>query len=160
VPKQAARQVAAGSKVTPLSAQRVPAIGLGQLLREADMTFNRALREQLTRHDVTFSQFQHIWQLCTEDGLAQFELSRRVGIENASSTAVIDQLEKRGLIARRRDPKDRRRIIVTLTAAGRALEGPLGACAVAVNRRARRGVSRDEMAALFDIARRLIDNFR
>ena len=76
--------------------RRVPAIGLGRC--GADLTFNRALREELAHHDVTFSQYQHLRQLWQEDSLAQFELSRRIGIENSSSTAAIDQLEQRGLI--------------------------------------------------------------
>ena len=138
----------------------VPSIGLGMLLREADMVFNRALREELAQHDVTFSQYQHLRQLWKDDGLAQVELSRRIGIETASSTAVIDQLERRGLIRRRRDAKDRRRIIVTLTAAGRKLEQPLDDCARAVNRRARAGLSKAEVTVLFDTVERIIGSLR
>ena len=138
----------------------VPAIGLGRLLREADLTFNRALRDGLARHNVTFSQYQHLWQLWKEDSLAQFELSRRIGIENSSSTAAIDQLEKRGLIHRRRDSEDRRRVIVTLTSAGRNLERPLNECAIAVNKQARANISRNEIAALFDTVKKLTANFR
>src|SRR5690606_16542704 len=68
--------------------REVPNIGLGQLLREADMVFNRALRDELAKHNVTFSQYQHLRQLWQDDGLAQNELSRRIGIETASSTTV------------------------------------------------------------------------
>ena len=138
----------------------VPRVGLGVLLRTADMAFNRTLREQLAAHDITFSQFQHLWQLWSSDGLAQVELSRRIGIETASSTAVIDQLEKRGLIRRRRDAADRRRINVTLTAAGRALQGPLTECAAAVNARARARLSAREVKVLFDLVGRIVDNLR
>jgi len=143
-----------------LGDNHIPAIGLGQLLREADLTFNRALRDELARHNVTFSQYQHLWQLWKEDNLAQFELSRRIGIENSSSTAAIDQLEQRGLIDRRRDPEDRRRVIVTLTSAGRNLERPLNKCAIAVNKQARSNISRDEISALFDTVKKLTANFR
>jgi DNA-binding MarR family transcriptional regulator len=145
---------------TSLRGRRVPAIGLGQLLREADLTFNRALRDELARHDTTFSQFQHLWQLWKEDSLAQFELSRRIGIEDSSSTAAIDQLEQKGLIHRRRDPQDRRRVIVTLTAPGRKLEGPLSECAIAVNRQARSNISQEEIAALFDTVEKITTNLR
>ena len=71
----------------------VPKIGLGMLLRDANAVFNKALREGLARHNITFSQYQHLRQLWQSDGLAQVELSGRIGIETASSTAVIDQLE-------------------------------------------------------------------
>ena len=143
-----------------LGNRRVPPIGLGRLLRDADLTFNRALRDELARHNVTFSQYQHLWQLWKEDSLAQFELSRRIGIENSSSTAAIDQLEQRGLIQRRRDPEDRRRVIVTLTVAGRKLERPLNECAIAVNRQARSNISQEEIAALFDTIEKITANLR
>src|SRR5512144_648889 len=100
----AALRITAARKRSAARRRDVPSVGLGALLRNADMAFNRVLREELSRHDITFSQFQHLWQLWRHDGLAQVELSRRIGIETASSTAAIDQLEKRGLIARARDP--------------------------------------------------------
>jgi len=138
----------------------VPNIGLGMLLRDANAAFNRALREELARHKITFSQYQHLRQLWHADGLAQVELSRRIGIETASSTAVIDQLEKLGLIGRKRDPQDRRRIIVTLTPAGRTLEKPLDDCAIAVNLRARAGLTKAEVADVFEAVGKIIRNLR
>ena len=142
----------------PAAQQDVPNIGLGMLLRDANAVFNRLLREELAQHNISFSQYQHLRQLWHADGLAQVELSRRIGIETASSTAVIDQLEKLGLIRRKRDSGDRRRIIVTLTPAGRALEKPLDGCAIAVNSRARSGLSKDEVASLFDLIGKIIGN--
>ena len=136
----------------------VPDIGLGMLLRDANAVFNKVLREELAKHDITFSQYQHLRQLWQADGLAQVELSGRIGIETASSTAVIDQLEKRGFIRRKRDTSDRRRIIVTLTPAGRALEKPLDGCALAVNMRARNGLSKAEVAMLFETVGKVIGN--
>jgi MarR family transcriptional regulator for hemolysin len=138
----------------------VPQIGLGMLLRDANSIFNWVLRDELSKHNVTFSQYQHLRHLWESDGLAQVELSRRIGIETASSTAVIDQLEKRGLIRRRRDPSDRRRIIVTVTPAGRTLERPLTECAIAVNMRARHGLSKAEVAVLFHAVGKIIGNLR
>ena len=95
-----------------------PSVGLGLLLRNADMTFNRALREELFRHGITFSQFQHLRHLWEANGLTQVALSRRIGIATASSTAVLDSLAKLRLIRRMRDERDRRKINVFLTPAG------------------------------------------
>jgi MarR family transcriptional regulator, organic hydroperoxide resistance regulator len=141
-----------------LTVSRVPDIGLGMKLRDGNAAFNKALREDLARHDITFSQYQHLRQLWQEDGLAQVELSRRIGIETASSTAVIDQLEKLGFIRRRRDAGDRRRIIVSLTRSGRALQKPLDGCAVSVNRRARNGLTNTQVASLFDVIGKIVTN--
>lgn len=138
--------------------RNVPNIGLGMKLRDGNAVFNKALREKLAQHDITFSQYQHLRQLWQEDGLAQVELSRRIGIETASSTAVIDQLEKLGFIRRNRDSADRRRIIVHLTGSGRVLERPLDGCAIAVNRRARNGLTNAQIASLFEMIEKIIGN--
>jgi DNA-binding MarR family transcriptional regulator len=127
-------------------------------LRDGNAVFNKALREKLAQHDITFSQYQHLRQLWQQDGLAQVELSRRIGIETASSTAVIDQLEKLGYIRRNRDSADRRRLIVHLTGSGRALERPLDGCAIAVNRRARNGLTNAQIASLFEMIEKIIAN--
>jgi len=134
------------------AAQRdVPSIGLGMLLRDANAVFNRALREELARHKITFSQYQHLRQLWHADGLAQVELSRRIGIETASSTAVLDALEKRGYIRRERDARDRRNVRVFLEPAGAEIEAKLLECAAGINAIAREGLSKADIADFFRI---------
>jgi len=134
--------------------------GIGMLLREADTAFNRYLTARLAAHGVTFSQFQHLRNLWVEDGLTQAELSRRIGIEMASSTTVLDALESDNLITRVRNAADRRKVNVFLTPAGAALEPALMACALAANQRASKGLRKSEVAQLFAIAGQMIENFR
>jgi DNA-binding MarR family transcriptional regulator len=98
--------------------------------------------------------------LWVEDGLTQAELSRRIGIEMASSTAILDSLEAQRLVTRVRNAADRRKINVFLTPSGTALETPLMACAAEANQRASKGLSKAEVAQLFALAGRVIENFR
>jgi DNA-binding MarR family transcriptional regulator len=146
------------ARTTKGRASRPPAIGLGMLLRAADSTFNRRLRDGLALHEVTFGQFQHLRNLWVENGLTQAELSRRIGIEMASSTAILDSLEARRLVTRLRNAADRRKINVFLTPAGAALKKPLMACAARVNKEARRGLSDTELASVFALVGRIIAN--
>jgi MarR family transcriptional regulator, organic hydroperoxide resistance regulator len=139
---------------------RPPKTGLGMLLRDADTAFNRYLTAQLAAHGVTFGQFQHLRNLWVENGLTQAELSRRIGIEMASSTAILDSLVAAKLITRVRNTADRRKINVFLTPAGAALEKALMACAADSNRRASKGLTRREVAQLFALAGQIIANFR
>lgn len=147
------------TKETLLTIQHgAPEIGLGKLLRRAHMAFTREFRERLAEHGFTFGEFIHLERLWEEDGLNQKELSRRVGIASASSTQIIEALEKNKLIQRERNPNDRRSINVFLTALGRAKKSELLSCAKDANRLARKGLSREAIAALFDTVQTIIQN--
>ena len=68
---------------------------------------------------VTPIQFSTLVLVRSNPGLSQTALSRAVGIERSSTVTVIDGLEKRGLVERRRP--DRRSHALHLTAAGKRL---------------------------------------
>jgi MarR family transcriptional regulator for hemolysin len=88
----------------------------------------------------------------------QHELAQAVGIEGPTLTYHLDALEVEGLITRTRDPVDRRAIRVTLTPAGEALFERLYLAAMDFDRRLRRGVSDEEVAAVRAILNRIAEN--
>jgi DNA-binding MarR family transcriptional regulator len=51
--------------------------------------------------------------------LSQREISDRIGLDPSDLVGAIDVLEQGGFVERRRDPDDRRRYAVVITAAGR-----------------------------------------
>lgn len=59
--------------------------------------------------------------LIDTDGSMVTELARYAMIEQSRLTKIIIQMDTRGLVTRRSDPKDGRRVRVFLTAQGRAL---------------------------------------
>lgn len=129
----------------------VPAIGVGKHLRRAHIAFARAMRVELATVGLTFGQFVHLERLWTQDGLTQVELSHRVGVEMASSTAVLAELETHGWIRRERGVADRRKIYVHLTGEGRALMEPVLEKVKAVNRTARAGIAAADIAIAFQV---------
>jgi MarR family transcriptional regulator, organic hydroperoxide resistance regulator len=135
-----------------------PTIGLGRLMREASTAFNRVFKAKLAPMGISYGQFQYLQGLWEGDGLTQTELTRKVGVEMAASTAILDSLEKRKLIKRVRNSSDRRKIEVYLTAAGAGLKDQLLACAIDANKVARQGVSNASMMGLFDTLGRVIRN--
>jgi DNA-binding MarR family transcriptional regulator len=63
------------------------------------------------------------WQLISgiayDDLHSQAALAVRIGMDPAGASRALDELEARGLVERRRDGSDRRRLNVSLTAKGR-----------------------------------------
>ncbi|MCW2886262.1 MAG: hypothetical protein QOE54_3160 [Streptosporangiaceae bacterium] len=57
--------------------------------------------------------------LADGEPLSQQQAARRLAIDRTTMVAMIDGLEDKGLVARRLDPRDRRRNIVEPTPAGR-----------------------------------------
>jgi MarR family transcriptional regulator, 2-MHQ and catechol-resistance regulon repressor len=68
--------------------------------------------------NITFAQFAVLEALHTLGPMYQRELSQRILRSSASVTAVVDGLERRGLVSRTRSTEDRRLVEVGLTAAG------------------------------------------
>ena len=54
-----------------------------------------------------------------EKPLSQVEMGERLGIDRNTMVLLLDDLEAKALVTRRRDPSDRRAHLVTLTEAGR-----------------------------------------
>ncbi|MBS0246433.1 MAG: MarR family transcriptional regulator [Proteobacteria bacterium] len=139
-------------------ATQPPPIGIGKLLRRSHLAFSKIFRDRLKDHGVSFSEFVHLERLWYNDGLNQTELSRRVGIETASSTTVLDALEKRGFIRRERDSRDRRNVRVFLEPAGAVFEAKLLQCAAEINAIAREGLSKADIANFFRIMATIAGN--
>ncbi len=77
----------------------------------------------LAQYDVTPSQVRAIRVLAAHDsgGVRSSELAQHLKIAPRSATEVVDALEAKGLVARSRDPGDRRAVLVALTDHGRDL---------------------------------------
>jgi DNA-binding MarR family transcriptional regulator len=74
------------------------------------------------------SQHQHGILCCLDEfgPACQKDIAVRLGIDSGDIVAFIDGLQEQGLVRRDRDPRDRRRQILTLTADGRRALGKIG----------------------------------
>lgn len=70
---------------------------------------------------ITPSQFVVLQLISHQSETSPSEIARRVSLTQATVTSLLDKLEAKSLIARRRDAKDGRRIVVKLTGAGSKL---------------------------------------
>jgi len=82
--------------------------------------FHQLLREKLTCGPLTIQQFYTLESL--EGGPRPMNaLAAQVGLHQSTLTRIVDRLERDGLVARRGNPKEKRRVEVVLTEAGRTL---------------------------------------
>ncbi|MFI1097409.1 MarR family winged helix-turn-helix transcriptional regulator [Streptomyces sp. NPDC020917] len=94
-------------------------------LRAALGPLVRRLRQFRPGDELTLSQTSALVRLDREGPATASELAAREGIRPQSMCTIVNRLEERGLVERAQDPDDGRRMVVSLTGAGR--EGLTGA---------------------------------
>lgn len=93
-----------------------------QALVRAEATVRRRLAAELEREGVSAAGFSALVVLTTAGGTLELKtLRRRLGWSKANATEVTATLEARDLVVRRRQPDDRRIVVIDLTLAGRRL---------------------------------------
>lgn len=83
---------------------------IGYTVGHAAARIKMALRRAFAAagHDVTPEQWIVLYRLCETTGMTQVGLGERTVKDKTSVTRILDRLESRGLITRRRDAHDRR----------------------------------------------------
>lgn len=90
-------------------------------------------------------------QLWDRDGCSQSDLVDRLGIDPSTVTKMLQRLERGGWVRRAPLARDRRVTIVSLTAAGRRLQGDVTQLWAELERETIRGLSGDERATLLGL---------
>jgi DNA-binding MarR family transcriptional regulator len=102
------------------------------LLRTADVV-RRAGARVIEPYGITLQQFNvlRILRGAGQGGLPTLEIAARMIEEAPGITRLLDRLERKALVKRQRCPRDRRRVLCTITSAGlrllSALDAPLAA---------------------------------
>ncbi|HJV62358.1 MAG TPA: MarR family transcriptional regulator [Albitalea sp.] len=139
------------SKTTPL--HKVPASEMLKLdhqlcfaLYSSSLAMTKLYKPLLDPLGLTYPQYLAMLVLWEHDAITVSELGQRLQLDSGTLTPLLKRIEAAGLIQRQRDHADERRVLLHLTAAGRALKAraakvpPQVACAA--------GCELDELAAL------------
>jgi len=92
---------------------------LGYLLGQAHLEHRSIARAALASLGLDVKEFGALSVLVDEGALSQQRLGERLRIDRTTMVAIVDQLERKGFVERRRDPQDRRAYALQATAAGR-----------------------------------------
>ena len=129
---------------------------------------SKGWREEMDRRlrplGLTRVQWQALLWLSRRGGaLMQCELADLLEIGAPATVALVDRMERDGLVARSAVPGDRRRNAVTLTAHARRLLRTIESIASGLRREVLAGLTREEVRtlhALLDKAKRRVDDLR
>jgi|SRR5579863_1606697 len=91
------------------------------MARTVHRLYDAQAQKILDREDLAIAYWYYLRVLAERGELNQLELSKRVGIASTTAVPALDNLEKRGLVQRVRDPKDRRKYYVQLKDEGKRL---------------------------------------
>jgi DNA-binding MarR family transcriptional regulator len=127
-------------------------------LRNTYKSFVQNLQPVLDQHNISIGMWYYLRALWEEDGLTQRQISERVGLVAPTTVEQLKNMEKRGLLERRRSVEDRRKIHVFLTAEGKVLKEKLISYAPVFNAVALEGLTPGEIGFLRLVLARMQQN--
>jgi DNA-binding MarR family transcriptional regulator len=92
---------------------------LSFLLKRSSGLVERAIETELARFSITGREFGVLTLIDAEGPASQQRLGDRIGVDRTTMVALIDALEEKRLVHRRRDPSDRRAYQLETTSSGR-----------------------------------------
>lgn len=107
----------ARNEVEPRAPQRLSKLPSWQL-NQAALHANRLVAADLAAAGVRRHHYTVLVALDEQGPASQAALGRRLSIDRSDMVAVINDLERDGLVSRTRDERDRRRNLIRLTPAG------------------------------------------
>jgi len=114
------------------------------------------------QYGITDAQFNVLIQLRYEkqQELSQADLGRRLVVNKADMTGIIDRLEKAGLVMREDHPKDRRVNIIKITRKGRDIVNKLEPGYFTAVKKAMSSMSKNDMKTIIKGMEKIRENVR
>jgi DNA-binding MarR family transcriptional regulator len=130
---------------------------LGYHLRRAQDCMHRDFLEALAEHEITQKQAAVILLTDSNPGVSQIEIANELRMDRATMTAILDRLEARGFLQRKRSTTDRRRQQLYMTPRGQKALISMKAKIRQHEKRFRLRFSEADQATLIDLLRRLYE---
>lgn len=116
---------------------------------------SRSLGRAYESEDLAIPEWRVLAVVSQADCVAARDVVRRTPMDKMAVSRAVASLEKRGLVVRKTDPRDRRVYSLSLSAQGRALFRRVARLASAYEKRLLSGLSDDEQRALRALISRL-----
>ena len=129
---------------------------IGYLVKHAQRLMHDRIEAVFASQGITFQQWVVLMHLRDELATTTAELCRETRHDSGAMTRLIDQLDERGFVERRRQETDRRIVDLALTPAGRKMVESLIPLAVDTLNSALTGFNKTEVNQLRDFLRQII----
>lgn len=128
---------------------------LSFLLARANVLSLAAGNAALAPHGLKVRSYSVLSVASDGPGCTQRELAEFLRLDPSQVVALVDELQRRGLVERHPDPSDRRANVVAATEAGRALRAEALVSARAAEERIHAGLGADGRQRLAELLRRI-----
>jgi DNA-binding MarR family transcriptional regulator len=116
---------AVGDRLSAMELDMSAMAAVSNLYRAASAIRNRFERTVLAPHELTWTGWVVLWVVWIWEDIEARHVAGEAGISKGTLTGVASTLERRGLLRRRTHPEDARRVLLSLTPAGKRLMGTL-----------------------------------
>ena len=123
-------------------------------------SIRRHLAATMCEHKLHPGQEAVLRAVRSHDLASQTDLASQLGISSASMTGLLQRLESAGLVVRERKRDDRREVLISLTASGKAAAARADAAWQAFDREIRSVLSDTEVEQLRRLLHRLVGTLR
>jgi MarR family transcriptional regulator, lower aerobic nicotinate degradation pathway regulator len=132
---------------------------VGQLLAVTAGAAQALASERLEPHGLSPRAWGVLSTLVESGPLTQIDLANATGTDRTAMTYLLDELERRGLVERVRNPGDRRSYLIHLTPAGERLRAKAAADLAEQADRLMEPLSEAERSQLVDLLTRVADHW-
>jgi DNA-binding MarR family transcriptional regulator len=133
---------------------------VGRLIKQVFSSLVRGVDQHMQPLELTAMQWEPLLLLFIERADTVAALARETYVNCSAMTRMLDRLEDKKLVRRRRSEADRRVVHIELTSKGSAVGDDIQPVVNAELRRHLRGFSEEEISTLADFLRRMLENGR
>ncbi|UWQ14735.1 MarR family transcriptional regulator [Aliiroseovarius sp. M344] len=133
---------------------------LGYWVSLLSRTMEAEFSRHLAPHGLTRMSYAVLAAMAFGGHVTPSGIADSIGVDRAAVTRLLDKLEAQELIARARDKRDRRSIVLQVLPRGEALAKEMQECSRAVNANFTEALTRDEVDRFVELAKAMLQDTR
>ncbi len=132
---------------------------IGFAIKNTSKSLEKALDVELRGlYGLSGGKWKAIIALSIQNGLSQRDLAERIFVDGTTLVPIIDNMEKKGLVERRTDPKDRRNNNIFLTTKSELLVDPIIDSILRLRKIVYKNISEKDLEFARNILMKIIEN--